>query len=106
MAEYLYMENYNRNGKMGISYKVLEHLAMEACNSLENLVKLADGPKDKPIKCSITKGKAFIKINCKVKEGENAAATASMLQEEVATYILNAIELSDAVINVNICGMF
>lgn len=106
MAEYLYMENYTRNGKMGISYKVLEHLAYEACNILEDVIKLADGPKDNPIKCSITKGKAFIKINCKVKEGENAASTASKLQEEVATCILNAIELSDAVINVNICGIF
>lgn len=106
MAEYIYMQNYTRNGKMGISYRVIEHVASDVCREMADTVRISENEKDHPIRCSITKGRAYLSLEVKIKEGANAAAVASKLQEEIAVGLINSIELSDCTINVNVNGIF
>ena len=104
MAEYIYMQNCSKNGKMGISYKVIEKIAADSCYSMIDKVLIDKTGKGKAITCTINKGKAYVKI--KVKQGSNAASTASLLQEEISENLISTIEFSDCVININVVGIF
>lgn len=106
MAEYIYMQNYARHGKMGISYRVIEHVALAASRGLEELVQIPQGTKERPIRCSITKGRAYLAVECKVKTGFNASEAASTLQKAIAERLLDTVELSDCTININVKGIF
>ena len=96
MAEYIYMQNCSKNGKMGISYKVIEKIAADSCYSMI----------DKVLIDKTGKGKAYLNVRIKVKQGSNAASTASLLQEEISENLISTIEFSDCVININVVGIF
>ena len=61
MAEYIYMQNCSKNGKMGISYKVIEKIAADSCYSMIDKVLIDKTGKGKAITCTINKGKAYLK---------------------------------------------
>lgn len=106
MAEYIYMQNCSKNGKMGISYKVIEKIAADSCYSMIDKVLIDKTGKGKAITCTINKGKAYLNVRIKVKQGSNAASTASLLQEEISKNLISTIEFSDCVININVVGIF
>ena len=106
MAEYIYMQNCSKNGKMGISYKVIEKVAADSCYNMIDKVLIDKTGKGKAITCTINKGKAYLNVRVKIKQGSNASATASLLQQEISQNLINTIEFSDCIININVAGIF
>ena len=97
MAEYVYIQNYTRNGAMGISHVVFDQIAASATNQV-NGATVKENPNDffrlhKPITCSIRNGLVDVKIQVNISAGVNVNEVCLRIQEEVASALRMMTEL-------------
>ncbi len=97
MVDYIHIQNYTRNGDMGISRRVFETIAYNATNK----VKGASVSSSKsrvfnlyhPIQCVLRRdGQVDIKIAVSLKHGVNVNAVCLDIQKEVAEAIEEMVE--------------
>lgn len=111
MADYVYIENYSKNGKMGISHVVFDQIASISAqrikgvqirknSQLQRIFKLR-----KPISCQIQNGIVNVNIEVTIKAGSNVHEVCIKIQEEIANALSSLTELVPFNINVKVCGI-
>lgn len=110
MAEYVKIENYTRNGAMGISHVVFDQIAEIATNKVKGAsVKSVNAGKlfklHKPIACQIRNGKVDVKIDVRVARGVNVNDVCMQIQEEVANALSSMTELVPFNINIKVVAI-
>lgn len=106
MAQYVYIQNYTRNGLMGISHVVFDQIAETATNNVAG-AKVRAPVKTvfslhKPIQCLIKNGLVDMKISVVIAKGVNVSEVATKIQEEVANALSSMTELIPFKINVEV----
>ena len=97
MARYVNIQNYTRNGNMGISHVVFDQIAEIATNSVKGAE--VSSPKkrlfslEEPINCSIRNGLVTVSIRVNIKKGINVKDVALSIQEKVAVALRSMTEL-------------
>ncbi|MDY0214160.1 MAG: Asp23/Gls24 family envelope stress response protein [Bacilli bacterium] len=91
MAEYVYIQNYNKKGTMGISHLVFDQIAEIATNEVAGAT-VSQRKKSlyslfKPVQCTIRNGMVTVKISVKVNPRTNVKEVAREVQENVATQL-------------------
>ncbi|HMM00642.1 MAG: Asp23/Gls24 family envelope stress response protein [Bacilli bacterium] len=110
MAQYVYIQNYTRNGLMGISHVVFDQIAEIATNNVAG-AKVREPIKTvfslhKPIQCSIRNGLVDVKIYVNIDRNVvNVSEVATRIQEEVANALTSMTELIPFKINVEISSI-
>lgn len=99
MAEYVYIQDYSKRGKLGISKKCFEEIIKITTNKI-NGVQTVDSQNNilpfyfnKPISCEIVNGKVQINVQVKVKQGSNIEEVCTKIQEQIADEITTMVEL-------------
>ncbi len=109
MADYVYIENYTRNGAMGISHVVFYQIAEAATN----VVKGAAVSKSKgrlfnlhrPIVCHIRNGQVNVDIAVSISKATNINEVCLKIQEEVASALSSMTELVPFNINIKVANI-
>ena len=104
MAEYVYIQNYNKQGMMGISYQVFDQIAEIATNEVAGATVSRKKRYSlfQPVKCTIRNGEVTVKISVKVAPKTNVKEVAREVQENVATSLTQMTELIPFNINVEV----
>lgn len=110
MAEYVKIENYTRNGAMGISHFVFDQIAEIATNKVKGASVKTNSVKrlfkvHKPISCQIRNGQVNVKIDVIIRSGANVNAVCTQIQEEVANAISSMTELVPFNVNIKVAGI-
>jgi uncharacterized alkaline shock family protein YloU len=99
MAEYVYIQDYSKRGKLGISKKCIEEIISISTNKILG-VETADSQNKKfafsfykPISCEIVNGKVQINVQVKIKQGHNIETICTNIQEQIAEDITSMSEL-------------
>lgn len=95
MAEYVYIQNYNKQGTMGISYHVFDQIAEIATNQVSGATvsKKRAYSLNKPVKCQIRNGTVTVRISVKLDANLNVNDVAREVQENVASSLSMMTEL-------------
>lgn len=94
MAEYVYIQKYNKQGIMGISYQVFDKIAEIATNEVSGAtVSRKRYSLSKPVRCTIRSGTVNVKISVKVSPNTNAEEVANEVRENVALSLTQMTEL-------------
>lgn len=94
MAEYVYIQKYNKQGIMGISYQVFDKIAEIATNEVSGAtVSRKRYSLSKPVRCTIRNGTVNVKISVKVSPNTNAEEVANEVRENVALSLTQMTEL-------------
>lgn len=104
MAEYVYIQNYNKQGTMGISHHVFDQIAEIATNEVAGATvsKKKRYSLFKPVKCTIKNGEVTVQISVKVSPQTNVKDVAREVQENVATSLNQMTELIPFSISVEV----
>lgn len=110
MAEYVFIQNYSRNGKMGISNNVFDQIAEIATNTVKGASVRKSKSKQhyqlhKPITSSIKNGLVEVKIDVIMKKGVNVRDVSIKIQEEVASALSMMTEIVPFKILVEVSGI-
>ena len=99
MAEYVYIQDYSKWGKLGISKKCFEEIISISTNKILG-VETANPQSNKfvfsfykPISCDIVNGKVQINVQVKIKQGNNIEKICTSIQEQIAEDITAMSEL-------------
>lgn len=86
MAQYVYIQNYNKQGKMGISEAVFDQIAEIATNAVSgaHVSKKRFFTLPEPVKCNIRNGEVTVKISVNVSAGINVKTLSKTVQESIA----------------------
>lgn len=108
MAEYVYIQNYTKNGQMGISHVVFDQIAEIATNSVLGAT-VAKTKKTlftlhKPITCEIRNGLVDVKISVVIDQTADEACVKANIIEEVASALTMMTELIPFKIIVEVVG--
>ena len=90
MAEYVYIQNYNKKGTMRISHHVFDQIAEIATNEVAGATVSRRKKRYslfKPVQCTIRNGMVTVKISVKVTPHTNVQDVAREVQENVATQL-------------------
>lgn len=97
MAEYVFIQNYTRNGIMGISHNVFDQIAEIATNQVQGASvssrKKGSFSLHKPITCSIRNGLVDVKIFVRIAARINVKDVCVNIQENVASALSMMTEL-------------
>ncbi|MBQ7994947.1 MAG: Asp23/Gls24 family envelope stress response protein [Bacilli bacterium] len=99
MSDFYELNNYKKIGKMNISRRVFENIALITANHISNPEKEGGKSKKKifrlsnPVQVYLRKGgKVDIHLDLTLKKGCNVAKVTEQVQEEVASSIQNMCE--------------
>ena len=111
MAEYVYIQDYTKVGKLGISKKCFEEIIQIVTNKI-NGVKTIEKPKNdfvfsfyKPVSCEIVNGKVQINIQVEVKQGNNIEKICTDIQNDIAEALTSMAELVPFSIKVKVVSI-
>lgn len=111
MAEYIYIQDYSKRGKLGISKKCFEEIINIATNKIPG-VQTAENQNSKfvfsfhkPISCEIVNGKVQINVQVKIKQGNNIEKICTDIQEKIAEDITTMSELVPFSIKVKVVSI-
>lgn len=111
MAEYVYIQDYSKRGKLGISRKCFEDIIAITTNKI-NGVETAKSQNNKlnfyfkkPISCEIVNNKVQINVQVKVKQGSNIEKICTDIQEKIAEEITTIVELVPFSIKVKVVSI-
>ncbi|OQA77840.1 MAG: hypothetical protein BWY30_00956 [Tenericutes bacterium ADurb.Bin239] len=95
MAEYVYIQNYNKQGIMGISYAVFDQIAEIATNEVSGATvsKKRRYSLFKPVRCTIRNGMVKVSISVVVSPNTNVNEVADEVRENVALSLTQMTEL-------------
>lgn len=108
MAEYVYVQNYNKQGMMGISYQVFDQITEIATNKINGATvskKKTRFSLSRPVKCSIKNGTVTVSISLIVSPEFNVEEVAREVQENVATSLKEMTELIPFNISVEVINV-
>jgi uncharacterized alkaline shock family protein YloU len=108
MAEYVYIQNYTRNGNMGISHFVFDQIAGIATNQVQGAILLdpvsATFKLHKPISCSIRNGLVNVKIHVILVKGAPVDEVCLAIQDNVSNALAMMTEMIPFKIDVVVAG--
>ena len=111
MADYVFVENYSKNGKMGISHIVFDQIASLATTKVKGVTVRKNSKTTKafslhhPVTCDIRNGIVNVKIDVIINAQANVNEVCLKIQEEVANAITAMTELVPFNINVKVTGI-
>jgi hypothetical protein len=92
MAEFIYIDNYSKTGKMGISVKVFEQIVVNALNKIPNVSCSSKKMKknqnihlNRPVQATIKKGIVHIGVFVDVKKEISPIEATSIIRDEIIT---------------------
>ena len=99
MADYVYIDNYAKKGKIAISQSVFDSLVSTALNNVEGIsLSSAHMKKDqkirlnRPVQTTIRHGIVHVWVAVDVVKGTNLQVVTRNIQEEIANVFLMATE--------------
>ncbi len=112
MAEYIYIQNYTKRGKLGISKKCFEQIIAISTNKIQG-VETAENQRNnknlfsfhRPISCEIENGKLQINVQVKIKQGNNIDKICTNIQEQIAEDLTTMSELVPFSIKVKVVAI-
>lgn len=112
MAEYLYIQDYSKKGKLGISRQCFEEIIALSTKKIHG-VETAENKRNnkfifsfhKPVSCEIVNGKVQINVQVKVKQGNNIDKICNDIQEQIADDITSMCELVPFSIKVKVVSI-
>ncbi len=106
MAKEFYMiENYKKNGKIGISHQVFEEIARYVTvevDGVEFLDETSSLFKKQDIVCKIINDEVYIAINIRIRYNFNVGDVSQTIQDRVSQTILHMTEIMPKKIDVNV----
>lgn len=110
MAEYVYIENFSKRGKLGISKNCFEEIISCATNHINGVQTAKKQSKfvfsfHKPVSCEITNGKVQINVQVKIKQGNNIEKICTDIQQQIAEDINSMVELVPFSIKVKVVSI-
>ncbi|MGI6644293.1 MAG: hypothetical protein ACOX28_00785 [Bacilli bacterium] len=108
MAEFVYIQNYTRNGNMGISHLVFNQIAAIATNEIKgaNVLQKEKDPfkLHKPITCDIRNGLVTVKIYVTLSKKSDEERLVVEIKENVAQALAMLTEMIPFKIDVIVAG--
>ena len=99
MAEYIYIDDLSKRGKLAISYHVFDALVNEALTRVKGITKSSKMLKkdqrfrlNRPVATFIHRGIVHVLVSVDVAKGNNLQTITSNIQEEVNNTLLLATE--------------
>ncbi len=109
MAAYVYLDNYSKKGKLGISSRVFDELVTAALLNIKGIAKSQKFMKkmqfiklNRPVQTYINKDVVHVLIYIDVAKGKNIHEVVSNIQEEVHNSLVMATEQVPVNIQVNV----
>lgn len=98
MAQYVYIENYNKLGTMALSKTVFEQIVHIVTDNVMNQSSGAKAGKKRitlnsPARVMIRNGQVLVNVDVTIAEGENAHLLSKSLQEEIANALTAQTEI-------------
>ena len=95
MADYIYLDNYSKKGKLGISYHVFDQLVTSSLMNVKGIAKSTKLIKrnqffrlNRPVQTYIHRGIVHVWIYIDVAKGNNLQDVVSQIQHEVYNSLL------------------
>ena len=112
MAEYVFIENYHKSGKLGINRKCFEEICSVVTNRISG-VSTKSGRKnsnpmftfDKPVRCDVINNKLNILIQVIIHQGVNVDEICTLIQQEVADALTTMVETVPFSIKIKVAGI-
>ncbi|MGI6714334.1 MAG: hypothetical protein ACOX3K_04770 [Bacilli bacterium] len=109
MAEYVYIQNYTRNGQMGISHVVFDQIAYIAAEGVIGATVARSKKRlftlHKPIACEIRNGLVDVKISVVIEKDANQETVKEKIIEEVSNALSMMTELIPFKVIVEVVGV-
>ncbi len=112
MADYVFVENYSKIGKMGISHVVFDQIAAIATTRVKDAIIVVDDKKLKlfklrnPVSCVIRNGVVNVNVEMLVNQRANVNNACLKIQEEVSNAISGMTEIVPFNVNVKVVGVY
>lgn len=112
MAEFVYIQDYSKAGKLGINRKCFEKICSVVTNKISGVStkeeKKNQNPLftfDKPVHCDIINNKVIIQIQVIVRQGVNVDEVCTLIQQEVADTLTTMVETVPFSIKIKVVGI-
>ena len=113
MAEFVYIEDYSKAGKLGINRSVFETICSVVTNRISGVQTKEDKRKntnslfrfDKPVHCDVINNKVIIHIQVVVRQGVNVDEICTLIQQEVADALTAMVETVPFSIKIKVAGI-
>jgi len=109
MAQYVYIDNYNNLGTIGISNHVFYQIAETATNKVNgasvNQSKSLIFLLQNPIQITISKGLVNVKVAVNISKNTDINKVCLLIQEEVATALTSLTELVPFRIDIKVANI-
>lgn len=98
MAEYVFIDNLTKKGKIGISFVALESLVSDVISEMPGITKSSRYSKNnffklfRPVKVDIKNGVVYVKVAIEVDEKVDEKTVIKNLEEEIHTALYTATE--------------
>ena len=109
MANYVYLDNYSKKGKLGISYRVFDELVTSSLLNVKGITKSQKQMKknqfirlNRPVQTYINKDVVHVIIFVDLAKGKDIQETVSLIQEEVYNSLMMVTEQVPINIQVNV----
>ena len=95
MAQYLYIENYNKLGTMAFSKTVFEQIVHIVTDNVMNQSSASKKriTLNSPARITIRNGQVLVNVDVTIAKGENVAMLCKSLQEEIANALTAQTEM-------------
>lgn len=97
MAQYVYIENYNKLGTMALSKDVFEQIVHIVTDNIMNQSSSKNNKKrislNSPARVQIRNGQVLVNVDVTISNGENVAQMCKILQEEIANALTAQTEM-------------
>ena len=103
--EFYLIENYKKNGKIGISHQVFEEIARYVTvevDGVEFLEETSSLFKKQDIICKIIKDEVYISINVRIRYNFNIGEVSQVIQDRVSQAIHQLTEIMPKKVDVNV----
>lgn len=112
MAEFVYIQNYRKAGKLGINRKCFEKICSVVTNKISGVstkeAKKSNNPLftfDKPVNCEIVNNKVIIKVQVIIHRGVNVDEICNLIQREIADAMTTMVETVPFSIKIKVVGI-
>ena len=111
MAEYVYIQDYSKRGKLGISRKCFEEIIEITTNRINGVQTVGEKPSKlpwnlhKPISCEIVNNKVQINVQVNIKQGNDIEKICTNIQEQIADDLTSMAELVPFSIKVKVVSI-
>lgn len=109
MATYVYLDNFSKKGKLGISYRVFDELVTASLLNVKGITKSQKLMKknqfirlNRPVQTYIHRDVVHVSIYIDVAKGKDIQEVTSAIQEEVYTSLMMVTEQVPINIQVNV----